>query len=33
MFRTEAEPKYWRDDSGKVKTKYYELNEAKEGSK
>jgi len=29
MFRTEAEPKYWRDDSGKVKTKYYELSEDK----
>ena len=29
MFRTEAEPKYWRDDKGKVKTKYYELSEDK----
>jgi hypothetical protein len=29
MFRTDAEPKYWKDDNGKVKTKYYELREEK----
>ena len=29
MFRTEPEPKYWRDDNGKVKTNYYELSEEK----
>ena len=29
MFRTEPEPTYWRDDNGKVKTKYYELSEEK----
>ncbi|MBT4678854.1 MAG: hypothetical protein HOB69_03230, partial [Flavobacterium sp.] len=29
MFRTDSEPKYWKDDNGKVKTKYYELREEK----
>lgn len=29
MFRTDPEPNYWRDDNGKVKTKYYELSEEK----
>jgi hypothetical protein len=29
MFRTDAEPNYWMDDKGKVKTKYYELREEK----
>ena len=25
MFRTESEPKYWKDNSGKVKTRYYDM--------
>ena len=25
MFRTETEPKYWKDSSGKVKTRYYDM--------
>ena len=29
MFRTDTEPKYWRDENGKVKTKFYELREEK----
>ena len=29
MFRTDSEPKYWRDDNGKVKTNYYELSDEK----
>ena len=29
MYRTDSEPKYWKDESGKVKTKYYELREEK----
>ena len=29
MYRTESEPKYWKDENGKVKTKYYELREEK----
>lgn len=29
MFRTEPEPRYWRDDNDKVKTNYYELSEEK----
>ena len=29
MFRTDPEPKYWRDENGKVKTKFYELREEK----
>jgi len=33
MFRTDSEPKYWRDENGKVKTKYYELREEKRDPK
>ena len=29
MFRTDSEPKYWRDENGNVKTKFYELREEK----
>lgn len=29
MFRTDAEPKYWKDQNGKVKTEYYKLKEEK----
>ena len=29
MFRTEDAPQYWRDDKGKVKTRYYNLRETK----
>jgi len=29
MFRTDPEPKYWRDEKGNVKTKFYELREEK----
>ena len=25
MFRTDSEPKYWRDENGNIKTKFYEL--------
>ena len=25
MYRTTPEPKYWKDDSGKVKTRYYDM--------
>jgi hypothetical protein len=25
MYRTTSEPKYWKDDSGKVKTRYYDM--------
>ena len=25
MFRTQSEPKYWKDSSGKVKTRYYDM--------
>jgi hypothetical protein len=33
MFRTDPEPKYWKDENGKVKTKYYELREEKRDPK
>ena len=29
MFRTDPEPKYWRDENGNIKTKFYELREEK----
>ena len=29
MYRTTAEPKYWKDDSGKVKTRYYDMRSEK----
>ena len=29
MFRNKAEPDYWKDDKGKVKTRYYNLSEEK----
>ena len=29
MFRTTTEPEYWKDDQGKVKTRYYNLKEEK----
>ena len=29
MYRTTAEPEYWKDEKGKVKTRYYNLSETK----
>ena len=29
MFRTDPEPKYWRNENGNIKTKFYELREEK----
>lgn len=29
MYRTTTEPKYWKDDSGKVKTRYYDMRSEK----
>ena len=29
MYRTAAEPEYWKDEQGKVKTRYYNLSEHK----
>ncbi len=29
MYRTTGEPEYWKDEQGKVKTRYYKLSEVK----
>ena len=33
MFRSDAEPEYWKDENGKVKNKYYELSDDKKDPK